>query len=287
MSEALTVAVDGGPYALACAPDGAMWVTLVHSGEVARIDPEGAPGAQVTTFPVAPGSKPSIITAGPDGAMWFTCSGTDQIGRITALGDLKLIELTSDSAPFGITVGPDDALWFTTMAAGGIGRLTVDGLLEDDEHVGGTPSMIITGPDNALWCTLNERNAIARLEPRTGKVTVRQLPTPNAGPSGITATHDDAVWFTEIRAEKLGRIPMGDAIQEIDLPGKPHAVVADGADGVWVSLCGSDQLARVTGDGEITTFDLPPGSEPHGLAIDHSGAAWVALESGFVLRLPW
>jgi virginiamycin B lyase len=116
---------------------------------------------------------------------------------------------------------------------------------------------------------------------------VRELPTAGAGPVGITATHDDAVWFTEILAEKLGRIPMDDAIQEVDLPGKPHAVVADPDDGVWVSLWGSNQIARVSGDGsEVVTIDLPPGSEPHGLAIGPDGAPWVALESGFVLRMP-
>ena len=115
---------------------------------------------------------------------------------------------------------------------------------------------------------------------------MRELPTAAAGPVGIAATHDDAIWFTEILAERLGRIPMDEAIQEIDLPGKPHAVVADPDDGVWVSLWGSSQLARVSGDGEIVTIDLPPGSEPHGLAIGPDGALWVALEAGFVLRMP-
>jgi virginiamycin B lyase len=33
-------------------------------------------------------------------------------------------------------------------------------------------------------------------------------------------------------------------------------------------------------------MDLPAGSEPHGLAIGRGGEVWVALESGFVLRLP-
>ena len=95
------------------------------------------------------------------------------------------------------------------------------------------------------------------------------------------------MWFTEILADKIGRIPMDDAIQEMELPGKPHAVVADPDDGVWVSLWGANQLARVSGDGsDVVTIDLPPGSEPHGLAIGPEGALWVALESGFVLRMP-
>ncbi|OPE45300.1 Vgb family protein, partial [Mycolicibacterium diernhoferi] len=123
------------------------------------------------------------------------------------------------------------------------------------------------------------------LEP-SGALRVREVPTPRSGPVGIAATHDDAVWFTEFLAEKLGRIPTDEAIQELDLPGKPHAVVADPSGGVWVSLWGADQIARVGADGGATVIDLPPGSEPHGMAIAADGALWVALEAGYVWRLP-
>lgn len=74
MTAARKVALDGGPYALAAGPDGALWVTLVHAGAIARVGTAG----EVRVFEVAAGSRPSLITAGPDGALWFT---RNEIGR--------------------------------------------------------------------------------------------------------------------------------------------------------------------------------------------------------------
>ena len=93
MSAALKIVIDGGPYALAAGPDGAMWVTLVHSCAVARVTETGA----VTVFPVDPQSRPSIITAGPDGAMWFTNPANNSIGRITTNGTITITNYTDST----------------------------------------------------------------------------------------------------------------------------------------------------------------------------------------------
>ena len=113
---------------------------------------------------------------------------------------------------------------------------------------------------------------------------MRETPTPRSGPVGIAATHD-AVWFTEILAGQLGRIPMDDAIQELPLgdEAKPHAVIPAQADGVFVSLWGAGEVAHVSFDGEVAT--IPAGEEPHGLAIGPDDGLWVALEAGVVARL--
>ena len=55
-----------GPYGITTGPDGALWITLVNAGAIARLGVDG----QVRTFPLDDAScRPSIITAGPDGAL--------------------------------------------------------------------------------------------------------------------------------------------------------------------------------------------------------------------------
>ena len=82
----MQVELGGGPYALAAGPDGALWVTLVHGGEIARVTARG----QVERFEA--GSRPSIITAGPDGALWFTRA--DAIVRMTTGGEQTAFALS-------------------------------------------------------------------------------------------------------------------------------------------------------------------------------------------------
>src|SRR4051812_15551853 len=106
----MRVEIDGGPYALAAGPDGALWVTLVHGGEIARVTVEG----DVTRFQA--GVRPMLITTGPAGALWFTRA--DAIVRMTTGGEQTAFAVDS---PYGLAGGPDGALWFT--AADRVGRL--------------------------------------------------------------------------------------------------------------------------------------------------------------------
>ena len=128
----MQVELGGGPYALTAGPDGALWVTLVHGGEIARVTVDG----EVTRFDA--GVRPSIITAGPDGALWFTRA--DAIVRITTGGEQTAFAVDS---PFGIVAGPDRALWFT--ATDRVGRLALDGTIDE----WALPAGLAAGDDRA------------------------------------------------------------------------------------------------------------------------------------------
>jgi virginiamycin B lyase len=274
-----------GPYALTVGPDDALWITLVHAGQIARLWPDG----RLDLYELDSATcRPSQVTTGPDGALWFTRPADDRIGRITTSGETTVFPVKAGSAPFGITAGCDDALWFTAMGTDQIARISTDGHVTEFPlpERGAMASMITAGPDGALWFTLNQAHAIGRMS-TDGDIAIYPLPTPDAGPVGIAAAVD-TIWFVEIVAGQVGCIGLDGTIREFalrDRAARPHAIVADSAGGCWLSQWGNSSVARVTGDGDLREIALPAGSEPHGLAIGSDGALWVALEAGSAARI--
>ena len=166
------------PDGITSGPDGALW--FLESGHIGRISTSGAV-TQIT------GPTGNSITSGPDGALWFTESSQGMIARFTTAGSLTLFPLPGNPPPYRriaerpqtITVGPDGALWFTVqvfssscvcVTGGKIGRITTAGTITE-----------FTLPTGA------------------SKVT-----TPLVG--GIAAGPDGALWFTDSRLRKIGRL---------------------------------------------------------------------------------
>ena len=138
----------------------------------------------------------------------------------------------------------------------------------------------------SLWFTLNAHSAIGRWS--DGVVTTIDLPTPGAGPVGISAG-PNGVWFTELLAGQVGLVEQDGTLREHPLPdreSKPHAVAATPDGGCWVTLWGSGSLVKLDPSGSLThRVELGASSEPHGLALDDDGSVWVALETGSVVHV--
>lgn len=271
-----------GPYAVAVDASGVAWITLVHSGQVARLPPGGEPSLYDLGNPA---SRPSLLALGRDGAVWVTRGGDDRIDRV----DGARRSVYVGGGPYGIALGPDGAVWFTAIGADAVGRLAPEGEVTFTPVPGesGMPAMITAGPDGAMWFTLNRVAALGRVD-AAGEITLHPLPDPGCGPVGIAAD-GDALWFAEIGAGRVGRLVPGEPLQEFDLPDRaacPHAVAPDGSGGCWVTLWAASALAHLDERGAVTAVhDLGEGAEPHGVAVAPDGSVLVALESGHVVIL--
>jgi virginiamycin B lyase len=162
------------------------------------------------------------------------------------------------------------------------------------------------GPDGAIWFTLQtcdepqchtgvRHDFIGRIT-ADGQITEFSLPFDpqpfGAGPYGITAGPDGALWFTLIRGDAIGRITTTGALTFFPLPPSPVPPgdtapynIVSGPDGaLWFTQAFA--VGRITTAGQVVTFPVNTGvsSDPTGIAAGPDGALWVTLINANQIR---
>jgi virginiamycin B lyase len=265
---------DGSaPYALALAPDGALWTTLLSPPALARL----APGGTVEMHQLDGPGRPMQMAFGPDGVLWYTRSD-GKLARLTGAD----VDLPAGSAPYGIAATTDGTIWFTAPGVNQVGRRGPYGdlALLDLPIQDAYPAMLITTDDGVVWIALNAAGKLARVI--GDDVRIVDLP-PGAAPVGIAAA-GTGVWYADIAGGRAGHVDAAGTVVQVafaDPDCRPHAVATDPDGGCWVTLWASGRLARVTADGSVAEHPLP-GREPHGLVVT-GDRVWVAMESGTLI----
>lgn len=109
--------------------------------------------------------------------------------------------------------------------------------------------------------------------------------SPSAGPQGITAGPDGALWFAEWKGGRIGRITTDGVVTEYSAgisPSPSIECIANGPDGnVWFTETNRNRVGRVTMSGQVTEFSagITNGGAPIGIAAGPDGALWFT-ESG-------
>lgn len=218
--------INSHPHGLGIGPDGrTAWFTGKATGTIARIAPDGT----VTTWPLRNvGSVPIYIRAGPDGNMWVTELVGNAIARVTPEGRIDEFPIpTPNSRPIAIVPGPDGAMWFTEEAGGKVGRIDSRGRIAEIPVPRAQPGAILAGLafDRAgnLWVQQYApagtpdagpdhivRIDRAALTPGAAAApaafTFYPVPTRGTVMHRIMAGPDGAMWFTEMHADRLGRL---------------------------------------------------------------------------------
>jgi len=220
--------INSHPHGLGVGTDGyTIWFTGKATGTIGRIAPDGT--VQTFALPTA-GSTPIYIRAGADGNMWVVELTGNQIARVTPDGRPTEFGIpTPYSRPIAIVPGPDGNMWFTEEAGGNVGRITPDGTIAEFPLPRAHPNRILAGlafdAEGNLWVQQyvdhnrpepGGADGVFRIDRaglaaapsalRPEHIAFYPVPTRDTVMHRIIAGPGGAMWFTELRADRLGRI---------------------------------------------------------------------------------
>ena len=241
-SEYALPASQEGPISVAIGPNRNAWVLSPHA--IDRVTSLGA----VTAFAAPAGVEfGGAIARGRDGALWFlgvepsTQYGNapaNAIFRLTTAGALTSYVLpagaqtSSNALVADIAAGPDGKLWYVVQgyyACGAVGSITT----------GGSPGPVVP---------LCEPTAIA---PASVHIA------PGSSSSVYVTVYDR---FAPGGYSAVYRLSLADTIlKQFVLPGasNPEGIAMGPGRELWVTLDGSNAIARIKPSGAIVTYALP------------------------------
>jgi virginiamycin B lyase len=274
------------PHDVAPAADGRVWYTAQRAGSLGWIDPDTGKGSRI---PLGADSSPHGVIIGPDGAPWVTDSGLNAIVRVDPVTDKVSVYPLPDDAGYAdlntAAFDRDSTLWFTGQH-GVYGRLDPkSGRMDVFKAPGGRgPYGITASPDGYVYYVSLAAGHLARVDTKTGKVTVLEPPRKDTGTRRVWADSKGVLWITGWYSgtlmsydTKTGRW------REVTLPDgntRPYAVYVDETDSVWVSDFSSNAVLRYDhGTGRFESFALPSAGAEIRQMLGRRGEVWGA-ESG-------
>ena len=217
------------PHGIAFGADGeTLWYTGKSTGTMGRVGTDGViQNFQIPTL----GSVPIYAEAGPDGNLWFVELLGGKIGRVTDAGKIEDFPIpTRNARPIELAPEPGgDAMWFTEEAGNNIGRIDRNGNITEYPIPKTQENVILAGltfdTDGNIWVQqyVDQNNpepegpdhiikvdkVILDTEPEDAAsvpMTYYEVPTRKTVFHRITQGPDGGIWFTELNADKIGRI---------------------------------------------------------------------------------
>jgi len=265
----------------AVAPDGSIFIAVMHGNKVARFDPATQTFKE---WDLPPGHHPHGVLVDRKGIAWTTGNGNGTIGRLDpATGHIREYRVPSGGGgPHTMALSDDGAtLWFTLQSGNRVGRLdTASGKIVEYPSSGGPYGIALDKAGQVWFCRMGD-DKLGILDPATGALSELALPD-GSRPRRMAAAPDGSLWVTLYGAGKLVQVDPAarKVLREIPLPagprGGPYAVTVDGAGTVWVNEINTDTVVRLDPEtGEPRVIQLPSkGVGIRKMIVDARGQLW-------------
>jgi streptogramin lyase len=255
------------------------------------------------TGPKIPGNKRGVGDAWADknGIIWYTTATTLGMGRLEPhTGEMQEWPYHAPKPVGGIhDMRPDERgdLWLT--APWDLNQIIKFDVRSHQyvpwnvpKEVGDYPHTGDLDHSGNFWFTLSygEDSGVAKVDPRTGKVSKYPLPSKSAFCYGIVVDQKDNVWFTEFDANKIGKLEARTRkLTEYTIPtpdAKPRRIRVDSKGRLWFTASGFNaQLSMLDPKtGKFSEYELGiPNAIPYYITIDKFDKILFSADEGNLL----
>ncbi|MGA8535579.1 MAG: hypothetical protein WB615_15835 [Candidatus Tumulicola sp.] len=271
-------------------PDNNLWFIDENAGSLVRMGLNGSI-EEFSLSSVLTGSAVSMTVGGDKN--FYIGDESPSIVRVTENGKGQVFSIPSGDGTEldGMAPGPDGNVWFTEFNH--IAKITPSGKITEFAYPSGFGSNqfggVTAGADGNVWFADFSADAIGRIVPSSGKITMFPISV-ECMPAAAVLAKDKNVWFVCLGNEpQLGRITPSGKITTFAVGGaftgnETVQFCARGPDGEpWCASGNDGNIFRVnTKSHTVTKFTPPlgPGASPDALAAGSDGNVWVDTVGG-------
>jgi streptogramin lyase len=270
--------------AMVAGPDANIWFLDENAASLVRI----TNGGFIKEFRLSAISGNAVSMAVGADHKFYILDESTSIVRATTAGASESLPIPSgdNTSIDGLTLGPDGNVWFAEFNH--IAKVTPAGKITEFSYPKqpGTNQYggVTTGSDGNIWFAQSSQNAIGRIVPSTGKITMFPIAV-SCAPAPVVLGKDKNVWFACLTTSPMmGRVtPRGNvetfAIGGVFNSNETEQFCSRGPDGEpWCASGNDNTVFRVNTATHTTTTFTPPlasGDRPDALVAGPDGNIWV------------
>lgn len=272
---------------------GNIWFVETREDKAIKIDPVTL---EMVQYFIPRGAAPYSIAIDSKDVVWVTAHGIEMLLELHP--DKGIVHAHQPpSHGFLIHINVDrrtDTVWFTQPGNNQVVSYKSGGRFR--EYPSPTkqsgPGRLDFDSKGNVWFPELYTDKLARLVPKTGKITEWPVPSKKSLPAGVRVERsDDTIWVSQPMADKLAAFRNGKWVGEYLIP-TPGSVVStnvsdeDGyvwfTEGGWRGSAGGNKVGRLDPrTGEVMEFALPyENAQPLGMIRGQDGSIWFSLVTG-------